>query len=73
MAEPALQFITAEKYLELERAATEKHEFYQGEVFVRPGATVKHNTIQINFVGEVRNFLKGKPCQVFGSDLRVHI
>ncbi|MDQ3846471.1 MAG: Uma2 family endonuclease [Bacteroidota bacterium] len=27
----------------------------------------------MNFVGEVRNFLKGKPCQVFGSDLRVHI
>lgn len=73
MAEPALKYITAEQYLELERAAAEKHEFYQGEIFVMPGATVNHNTIQVNFVGEVRNNLKGKSCKVFGSDLRVHI
>ncbi|MBD0296563.1 MAG: Uma2 family endonuclease [Flavisolibacter sp.] len=73
MVEPALKYITAEKYLELERAAIEKHEFYQGEMFVMPGATVKHNRIQRNFIRRTGNFLEVHTCEVFGSDLRVHI
>jgi Uma2 family endonuclease len=51
----------------------EKHEYYQGEVFPMSGAGMRHNRIQVNFIGEVRNYLKGKPCDVFGSELRVHI
>lgn len=73
MAEPAIKYVTAAEYLEMERTAVDKHEYYQGEIFTMPGATVKHNTIQMNFTGEIRTFLKGKPCKVFGSDLRVHI
>lgn len=73
MAGPALKYITAEKYLEQERTATQKHEFYQGEIFVMPGATIKHNRIQRNFIRRVANFLEDHACEVFGSDLRVHV
>jgi Uma2 family endonuclease len=73
MAGPALKYVTAEKYLELERASNEKHEYYQGEIFVMPGAALKHNWIQRNFIRRVGNFLEGHACEVFGSDLRVHI
>ncbi|MEI6949157.1 Uma2 family endonuclease [Paraflavisolibacter sp. H34] len=74
MAHPAVKnYITAQEYLEQERAATEKHEYYQGEVFAMSGARLQHNRIQMNFTGEARIRLRGKSCEVFGSDLRVHI
>jgi Uma2 family endonuclease len=37
------------------------------------GTRVNHNKLQMNFTGEVRNFLKGKSCDVFSSDLRIYI
>lgn len=73
MAEAAIKYITGEEYLETERKATQKHEYYQGEIFAMSGASLRHNQIQMNFLGETRNYLKGKSCQVVGSDMRVHI
>lgn len=72
MSEPALKYYTAAEYLAFESASQTKHEFYKGEIFDMAGAGLKHNQIQTNFIGEVRSFLKGKSCNVFGSDLRVH-
>lgn len=56
-----------------ERAALDKHEYYKGEVFAMSGNTMRHNQIQVNAIGEIRNHLKGKPCRIFGSELRVHV
>lgn len=69
----AYKYKTAEEYLAFERAALDKHEYYKGEVFAMSGNSLRHNQIQINFIGETRNFLKGKPCKIFGSELRVHV
>lgn len=73
--EPAVKYnsFTQEAYLETEREALEKHEYYQGEIFAMSGASVKHNKIFINCIGELQNRLKGKSCQPYGSDLRIHI
>src|SRR5882757_2625151 len=73
--EPALQYnyISVEDYLKAERAATEKHEYYQGEIFAMSGASLKHNRISVNVLTELGNKLKGKGCQPYGSDLRIHI
>jgi len=73
--EPALlyNYISAEDYLHAERLAVEKHEYYQGEIFCMSGASVKHNRIQANMIGELYLKLKGKNCQPYGSDLRIHI
>lgn len=73
MAQPALKEISIEEYLAQERAATAKHEYYKGEIFAMSGASLNHNRIQMNVIGEIRNHLKNKRCDVFGSDLRVHI
>src|SRR4051812_43381492 len=73
MGEPALKYYTIEEYLAFERASQAKHELYKGEIFAMAGASFNHNQIQMNFTGEVRNFLKGKTCNVFGSDLRIHV
>ncbi len=70
-AEKAL--ISKEDYLFYERKAELKHEYFQGEIFAMSGASFKHNTIFKNTYLEVGTKLKGKKCQPFGSDLRIHI
>lgn len=73
--EPALKYnyISPEYYLEEERKALEKHEYYQGEVFAMSGASPEHNFISTNVLVDIGNKLKGKNCRPFGSDFRVHI
>lgn len=73
--EPALTYntISAEEYLKQERIATEKHEYYQGEIFAMDGASKEHNEIFSNFFGDIAHQLKGKVCKPYGSDFRAHI
>lgn len=67
------QKLTIEEYLEWENAATEKHEYYRGEIFAMSGAKMVHNHITSNLLTGLGTQLKGKPCKPFGSDTRVHI
>lgn len=69
---PKIKFTEAE-YLEMERKAKFKSEFFAGEIFAMAGAGLRHNTIVGNTFGIVWTFLKGKPCRVFPSDLRVKV
>lgn len=62
-----------EEYLLLERKATEKSEFYQGEIFAMAGASLKHNLIAGNVIAFLHSKLKGKNCHPVGSDMRLHI
>lgn len=73
--EPAAKFnyVSPESYLEMERASKEKHEYFKGEVIAMSGASWDHNVIAKNINTLVLPFLKGKPCDMFGSDLRLHI
>ena len=64
---------TSEEYLAWERLQPEKHEFHGGEVFAMAGATLEHNQIVANVLGELRAALRQKPCRVYASDLRVKI
>jgi len=65
--------LTEAEYLDFEKSATVKHEFYQGEIFAMSGASARHNIIFKNLYRDLAFFLKGKPCQPYGSDLRLHI
>jgi Uma2 family endonuclease len=69
----ALKRITPQEYLIRERQASIKSEFYRGEIFAMGGGSANHSVIAANFVGEARNSLKGRPCAVFTSDLRVQV
>lgn len=70
---PKYNYVSQEAYLEAEREALEKHEYYQGEIFAMSGASKRHNRIFTNFFGELSHKLKGKSCLPYGSDLRIHI
>ena len=56
-----------------ERLAERKSEYFQGEVFAMAGASPRHVWIVANIVAEFRQQLKGKPCRVSASDLRLRV
>jgi Uma2 family endonuclease len=64
-------FATPEEYLAFEEEADEKHEWWDGEVIAMPGNSKEHVTINANVIGELHTRLKGTPCGVVTSDLRV--
>lgn len=63
--------ISREDYLKLEETSTEKHEFYQGQVFAIAGGTFQHARIGLNATTELAVRLRGKPCQPMNSDMRI--
>ncbi len=76
--------ISQEEYLRRERLADYKSEYYRGEIFpMTPelrsdtsemaGARAVHSAINANTIAALINGLRGRPCSVFTSDLRVHI
>ncbi|MBI4703866.1 MAG: Uma2 family endonuclease [Deltaproteobacteria bacterium] len=61
------------EYLAFERASPTRHAFLAGEIFDMSGGSREHSLIGANFVGELRAALRGRPCEVHGPDLRIHI
>jgi len=64
-------FYTPEQYLEIERKAEYKSEYYAGQMFAMAGASREHNLITGNIVGELRSLLRGEPCETYPSDMKV--
>jgi Uma2 family endonuclease len=73
---------TVQEYFEFEKAATERHEYYRGEIFrmqghgemlAMSGASPRHNILFTNIFTALAIRLKGKACQPYGPDLRIHI
>jgi Uma2 family endonuclease len=62
---------TAEEYLTLERSASCKSEFHNGEIYAMTGASRKHNLITVNIARELSIQLKKRPCEAYISDMRV--
>ena len=70
---PKRKKLTEDEYLVIERDAEFKSEFYNGEMFAMAGASLPHNQLQTNLIGELHARLKGGKCLVFGSDMRVKV
>lgn len=63
--------MSEQDYLDSELYADSKREYINGHVYAMAGAHRNHNHISGNLFREISTFLKGKPCAVFQSDLRV--
>lgn len=57
----------------MEEASEERHEYYQGEIFLMSGSKVPHGIISGNTFGILFNKLKGKSCRPFNGEQRIHI
>lgn len=73
MATQPKRYISPQEYLEIERKAEFKSEYFHGEMFAMAGASANHVQIVTNICGELRQRLKGKKCWVGAADLRVHV
>jgi Uma2 family endonuclease len=62
--------ITPEQYLEIERAAETKSEYYNGQMYAMSGGSYRHAQVIGNVTGELWTRLKGQPCSVTPSDMR---
>ncbi|MBY0514387.1 MAG: Uma2 family endonuclease [Gemmataceae bacterium] len=74
--------LTAAEYLEIERAAEFKSEFYNGEMYPMQGpggplgmagARFDHNRVKDNLVQEFGSRLKGGPCRTLSSAMKVKV
>ncbi|MBK8551701.1 MAG: Uma2 family endonuclease [Ignavibacteria bacterium] len=63
--------LSPEQYLDIERKAEFKSEYYNGEMFALAGASYIHNKIARNISKSLGNQLTGKECEEFQSDLKV--
>ena len=73
MSSQATTYLSPEEYLEIERKADTKSEYFNGEMFAMSGGTPPHAWITTNVVGQLWQQLKGKPCRVASSDLRLRV
>ena len=75
MSAPAVSTptITVEEYLASEALAEVKHEYLGGVVYAMAGASEAHNIIAMNLYGSLHRQLRGRPCQSFGSDMKVRL
>jgi Uma2 family endonuclease len=65
--------LTPEQYLEIERKAEYKSEYFDGEMFAMSGGTLAHSTIAMNIGGSLVNQLRGRSCRAMSSDMRVRV
>lgn len=70
---PTKKYVSPEEYLEFERAALDKHEYLNGEIFAMSGAKLAHVIICSNISGSLHQQVKERDCSVLQSDMRVQI
>ena len=76
MAAPKI--LTEADYFAADHASESKLDFMDGQIidsramiYAMAGGAFEHSAVSLNIGGELRQSLKGKPCRVHGSELRV--
>ena len=69
----ASDFYSVEDYLALEAQATERSEYYNGEIFTMAGGTPNHNQISLNISSELHHALKKKDFRVYMADVKLWV
>ncbi len=64
---------TYEDYLSLEARSELKHEFFDGHIYAMSGGTFEHARLAGTLSREIGNALRGRPCNVYSSDLRIRV
>ena len=67
------QPMTAAEFLAWDETQTLKHEFVRGEVFAMTGGADRNNTVAGNLYIALRQHLRGSPCRVYASDVKLRV
>jgi Uma2 family endonuclease len=68
---PKYNFTSPKEYLEMERASDEKHEYFDGHIYLMSGASLKHAKVAMNLAVEIGSHLKEKKCKALAETMRV--
>lgn len=60
-------------YLDIEDMSAVKHEYLGGQIYALPGGTPEHAALCAAVIVLVGSRLRGGPCRVYTSDLRVRV
>jgi Uma2 family endonuclease len=71
MSTQAKTVFTPEEYLELERRAEYKSEYYKGQIFAMSGGSRWHARIETQLLLLVGQHLRGQRCEMFSDNMRV--
>jgi len=72
-AELAHYYTTPEDYLAAERLSKRKHEYLAGVIYAMAGTTADHERIVGNIYSSLLTQLRGRKCEAFSSNIKVHI
>ena len=67
------RLVTVEDYLASEDGSDIRHEYIGGRLYAMTGASVRHNRIARNTLVALAAQLRGSPCEVFMSDVKLHL
>jgi Uma2 family endonuclease len=67
------QRMTEAEYLAFDRESETKHEFIDGQVYAMSGASPNHNWIAGSTYASLYSQMRGRPCKVGPSDLKIHM
>lgn len=71
------RLVSLDEYVEMAEKSKEKLDYIHGrvvnlsQVIAMAGGTLQHSQMIANLIGEIRSRLKGKPCRVYDSNLRL--
>lgn len=65
------RFVSPEEYLERERRAEYKSEYFAGEIVAMAGARRKHNLLVGTVTASLGSQLRDSPCEVYSNNMRV--
>lgn len=64
---------TRAEYLSLERSSKDKHEYLDGNIYAMAGGSREHAAVAGNVITLLNLALRGRPCAVHSSDLRIRV
>ncbi len=68
-----MSILTPEQYLEIERKAEYKSEYFGGEMFAMAGASREHCLLSGSLVAILYPQFQTRSCEIYASDMRVRV
>ena len=73
IANPQLNWMSPQEYLEWEPTQEIRYEYIDGEIFAMTGGTKSHNRIALNLVTALDSYLLEKGCDIYIADVKVQV
>jgi Uma2 family endonuclease len=66
--------VSVEEYLAIDRDSIDvRYEYIDGNMYMLAGGSANHAVIMANITGLLYNLLRGKPCRVYSSDMKLQL